>query len=321
MDSPSYQPQPVKEPVNNQPVSLDASPQNAPPEILPVSARLRIFRKKFLIIFGITFLVIFVSAAIAYYFIYLYIPDASKYSEEQVLSFIREEYLPSVVSVYCANEDGGEEYYSGSGIYYAPEGGEGDFGTVHTNAHVVLGDDGKFHGCNVYFPITETGGFYDSSYWAGSAFLYHDKLAIIDGASVNGIDFAALYLTEPNKDSRGISYPFPPVQKGFYRPVEAGKQFGTCSESDSAKFLNFGDKLIVMGYPGIGSKTLTFTEGTINVFLGDYNEQINISAITNSGSSGGIAINASTGCFIGIPTAGTIARGNNIGILLASSFV
>ena len=68
-----------------------------------------------------------------------------------------------------------------------------------------------------------------------------------------------------------------------------------------------GDRLAVIGYPGLGGATVTYTEGVVSGFLdedldGVY-EWIKTDTEVNPGNSGGLAIDAS-GAFVGVPTAG-----------------
>jgi len=66
-----------------------------------------------------------------------------------------------------------------------------------------------------------------------------------------------------------------------------------------------GDKLAVVGYPGLGGSSITFTEGVVAGFLdededGVY-EWIKTDTEINQGNSGGLTIN-SQGDFVGVPT-------------------
>ena len=68
-----------------------------------------------------------------------------------------------------------------------------------------------------------------------------------------------------------------------------------------------GDHLAVLGYPGLGGSTVTYTEGVVSGFLdedgdGVY-EWIKTDTEVNPGNSGGLAIDTA-GEFIGVPTAG-----------------
>ena len=71
--------------------------------------------------------------------------------------------------------------------------------------------------------------------------------------------------------------------------------------------LNIGDELDVIGFPGIGGDTVTYTEGTVAGFLDeDRNgifEWIKTDAEVNHGNSGGLAVN-DQGLMVGVPTAG-----------------
>lgn len=68
-----------------------------------------------------------------------------------------------------------------------------------------------------------------------------------------------------------------------------------------------GDRLAVIGYPGLGGVTVTYTEGVVAGFLDEDNdgefEWIKTDAQVNPGNSGGLAID-SAGNFIGVPTSG-----------------
>ena len=68
-----------------------------------------------------------------------------------------------------------------------------------------------------------------------------------------------------------------------------------------------GDALAVIGFPGLGGSTVTFTDGVVSGFLdededGVY-EWIKTDTEVNPGNSGGLAIDQA-GAFIGVPTAG-----------------
>lgn len=68
-----------------------------------------------------------------------------------------------------------------------------------------------------------------------------------------------------------------------------------------------GDRLAVIGYPGLGGATVTYTEGVVSGFLDEDNdgefEWIKTDTQVNPGNSGGLAIDGA-GNFIGVPTAG-----------------
>ncbi|MBE2240345.1 MAG: trypsin-like peptidase domain-containing protein [Caldilineaceae bacterium] len=68
-----------------------------------------------------------------------------------------------------------------------------------------------------------------------------------------------------------------------------------------------GDRMAVIGYPGLGGATVTYTEGVVSGFLdedrdGEF-EWIKTDTEVNPGNSGGLAIDGE-GNFVGVPTAG-----------------
>jgi hypothetical protein len=68
-----------------------------------------------------------------------------------------------------------------------------------------------------------------------------------------------------------------------------------------------GDPLAVVGFPGLGGSTVTFTDGVVSGFLDENDdgvyEWIKTDTEVNPGNSGGLAIDQQ-GDFIGVPTAG-----------------
>lgn len=80
-----------------------------------------------------------------------------------------------------------------------------------------------------------------------------------------------------------------------------------------------GDKLLVLGYPKIGSKTgLTVTEGILSGTDGDY---YITSAKIDKGNSGGAAILVKDDCYLGIPSASVVGTIESLGRILKASFV
>ena len=237
------------------------------------------------------------------------------YTQSEAAALIRKSIMPSVVQIRCSDSDGGKESAIGSGVYSLTP--DTHRPVVATNAHVVLGSDGQFHGCNIYFPLASNGmfSFYDSAYSAGEATLFHNVKSNIAGEIVNGIDYAVLTLTGPGVDAQGLSYPFPPKQEDALQAMTK-----LCRKIDN---INIGDPIYVIGYPGIGGSSLTLSQGVISGFLGLFNEMIKVSANTVPGNSGGLAIGQDDLCEYGIPTrAITDARaGGNIGFLLSSGFI
>lgn len=225
---------------------------------------------------------------------------------KSVIEAIKEDYMQSVVMVACFDESGVESGH-GSGVYFVSEDGKP---MVETNAHVVLASDGEFYGCNVYFPRIPDGTFYSSAYFAERGHVYHDKQARIGDQTVEGLDYAMLELTEAYSTPEGVLYPFPPAQRSVY-----DTQQEVCKEGGYT--LDLTDEILMLGYPAVGDKSITVTDGIVSGFTPD---MIKVSAITNPGVSGGIVISPLTGCMIGIPTIVSGGLGGGIGYIIAESY-
>lgn len=77
--------------------------------------------------------------------------------------------------------------------------------------------------------------------------------------------------------------------------------------------LELGHKLAILGYPGIGGETVTFTSGNVSGFtsergVNDHRAWIKTDATISGGNSGGTAINES-GQLIGVPTQAAAGTG------------
>jgi hypothetical protein len=80
-----------------------------------------------------------------------------------------------------------------------------------------------------------------------------------------------------------------------------------------------GDKLLVLGYPTIGSTTgLTVTEGIVSGEDGNY---YITSAKIDHGNSGGAAILVKDDCYLGIPSASVVGSIESLGRILKAKFV
>ncbi|MGI6084454.1 MAG: trypsin-like peptidase domain-containing protein, partial [Acetivibrionales bacterium] len=79
--------------------------------------------------------------------------------------------------------------------------------------------------------------------------------------------------------------------------------------------VELGDTINILGYPGVGGETITFTAGHVSGFIdedGDSNiDWIKTDAVVNHGNSGGTAINE-TGEMIGVPTLKIVGEDNDI---------
>ncbi|MCS6844292.1 MAG: trypsin-like peptidase domain-containing protein [Caldilineales bacterium] len=81
----------------------------------------------------------------------------------------------------------------------------------------------------------------------------------------------------------------------------------TAIELGNSDDLAIGDELSVIGFPGLGGDTVTFTQGKVSGFLDEDGngvfEWIKTDAEVNHGNSGGLAIDEN-GKMVGVPTAG-----------------
>ena len=84
------------------------------------------------------------------------------------------------------------------------------------------------------------------------------------------------------------------------------------SDSDNVML---GDDINILGYPGVGGETITFTAGHVSGFIDDDGDSeidwIKTDAVVNHGNSGGTAINQK-GEMIGVPTSKMIGEDNDI---------
>lgn len=174
----------------------------------------------------------------------------------------------------------GDLYSTGSGTIM-----DADKGLILTNFH-VMGD-------------TDTGKLYNNDGFAGIGVMPND----LRGAPVlrysarlishdATYDLALLQITGLLDDARAAL----PANLGL-----------TTLPRGSSDDLLPGDRLAVIGYPGLGGATVTYTEGVVSGFLdedgdGEF-EWIKTDTEVNPGNSGGLAIDGQ-GNFIGVPTAG-----------------
>ncbi len=155
-------------------------------------------------------------------------------------------------------------------------------GYVLTNFHVVGDPDtGQYHNNEGWAVI---GLNWQSPDQAPDTF-YRSEIVMAD----KDLDLALLHVVSTgNGDNLPADLKFP---------------FLSIGDSDALKI---GDPIAIMGFPGLGGDTPTFTRGTVSGFLLD--EHLNLErgwiktdAEINPGNSGGMAINAQ-GELIGVPT-------------------
>jgi hypothetical protein len=191
----------------------------------------------------------------------------------------REQALLATVQVIVADENG-NPFSSGSGTVL-----DAEQGYILTNFH-VLGD-------------TETGDLFNEEGLAiigvnppnlrsVPVFKYYARMIHGDPE----IDLALLQVVSPFDNPTGRL------------PSNLGLTAAPRGESGA---LLIGDPIYVLGFPGLGGDTITFTSGTVSGYLDEdkdgTEEWIKTDAEVNHGNSGGLAVD-DRGAFIGVPSAG-----------------
>ena len=163
---------------------------------------------------------------------------------------------------------GGQPTCTGSGTFIGADG------TILTNAHVV----DPAGGCSydtIGIAITDDAGL-------PPVLLYEAQIYAYDAV----LDLAVLRVVS-DLDGNGVTTTFPAVAVG---------------DSD---LVQIGDQLRILGYPGIGGDTVTFTNGVVSGFTSQNNvgdrSWIKTDATIAGGNSGGAAFGAE-GKLIGVPT-------------------
>jgi hypothetical protein len=120
---------------------------------------------------------------------------------------------------------------------------------------------------------------------------------VIEGSSFCDIGFTVDMNKEPQNWTRGTIKLIDQINDRAIIETDnelANKTIKKCDATNT----NISDELYVLGYPGVGGKTLTVTNGIISGFEDIY---IKTSAKISYGNSGGAVI-SKNGCFLGIPT-------------------
>jgi S1-C subfamily serine protease len=175
----------------------------------------------------------------------------------------------ATVQVY-ALWDSGDQWdivWTGSGSIISSDG------LILTNAHVVD---------NRYDEYTDLGVAVTGRTDEPPEFLYLADIAAID----YGLDLAVIRIITDTNGS----------------PVSPSLPFVSLGDSD---VIGIGEDLRILGYPGIGGETITFTEGAVSGFNQergvDGRAWIKTDATIAGGNSGGMAVNHD-GELIGVPT-------------------
>lgn len=174
-----------------------------------------------------------------------------------------------------------------------------------------------------------------SSAWTGSGTIVHPQGIILTNCHVANpsamgmqspkADRIAIAITERSDRAPAISYFAdlvnyePSLDLAVLRIIAdaRGRQISSLSlpsvpigDSDQ---LDLGHKLAILGYPGIGGETVTFTSGNVSGFTSeqgvkDHRAWIKTDATISGGNSGGTAVNDS-GQLVGIPTQAAAGAG------------
>jgi S1-C subfamily serine protease len=172
----------------------------------------------------------------------------------------------SVVQI-MALDDAGEPVWTGSGTMISSDG------MILTNGHVV--DDRNEDYAMLGIAVTE------ATDEAPTVSYYADILAVD-----YSLDLAVIGLRE-TVDGDPVTDEFSAVELG---------------DSDGVEI---GEEVRILGYPGIGGETITFTRGAVSGFTSERSvgdrAWIKTDATIAGGNSGGLAVNAS-GEIIGVPT-------------------
>jgi len=166
-----------------------------------------------------------------------------------------------------AMDSRGDPVWSGSGTFISPDG------LILTNAHVV---DDRFDEYDSLAVATTVAT--DEPPELG----YLAEIAAVDYA----LDLAVVRVTS-DLDGNEVTEEFPFVALGDSENVE------------------IGDNIRILGYPGIGGDTITFTNGVVSGFTSERSvggrAWIKTDATIAGGNSGGLAVDAA-GRLIGVPT-------------------
>lgn len=211
--------------------------------------------------------------------------------------------LPSIISewrlktayIVCSWTVNGRNAYqtvSGSGFLAVLSSGI----QIITNKHVVV--DPQYGVATVcLFKFSDD----DSYYWVSNS-----SFIMIDTA---GYDVGYITNLEP---------PHGDVSKTISE--RSGKSFNLCKQAP-----NIGDPVVIIGYPDYGTGSLiqnvssievTATEGIISGFTDGY---YTTSAKIEHGNSGGLAIDETRNCYLGIPSAAVVGGIESLGYILPAS--
>lgn len=196
-------------------------------------------------------------------------PAGQQLSQEGAVGPTTAELAQATVMLFAMLEEGGNlvPQWTGSGSVISPEG------LILTNAHVVYDPDFQYDA----LAVALTGRTDEPP-----QVQYLAEVAALD----YNLDLAVVQI-RTTLDGGGVEREFPFVSIGDSNSME------------------IGDKLRILGYPGIGGETITFTEGSVSGFNTERSVEgrawIKTDATIAGGNSGGMGVNES-GELIGVPT-------------------
>ena len=188
-------------------------------------------------------------------------------------------FAPSVVKIFCRANAYSNDIQQGSGVLYHTNNSSTGLGPyyVTTNLHLVSTTDSSVSQCFIVVYPDYKSNYYYLLFGSESYKLYRSD-----------IDVAFL---KPNIITNDTN------AGNFNDLAKFAREEGSICDSAS-----IGDRLSILGYPGIGGETLTVTDGIVSGFEFDGRVRyLKTSAKIDYGNSGGIAIKDS-GCLLGIPT-------------------
>lgn len=215
--------------------------------------------------------------------------EAPPEKTERSLSSIIQEWRPRVVRIVCEwRYSNTNELYaqaSGSGLLINMNiKGTGFIDVVMTNKHVLFKDNLYTpYSCNIYLPDMK-----DPYYFVDEG-EYHYFYTFNEFDA----DLGLIHIKSPNQHIASL----------------LANKVSRCKTP-----IAIGEKIVVLGYPGIGSKSdITATEGIISGRDGDY---YITSAKIDHGNSGGVAVAIGENCYLGVPTFAKAGEIESLGRIL-----
>lgn len=203
---------------------------------------------------------------------------------------------PAVVKVVCSRDARSDRLQSGSGTLFRAHGSDAPYAPyfVQTNLHVVTTTDGSTANCVIaLYPDSSSSS--SLFFFRSSSYRFYDTdtdLAYIKPEPVDD---------HPQSGSADIL-------NTYALSDRLGRLCGS---------VEIGNRVSVLGFPGIGGSTLTVTDGIISGFetFGGI-RYLKTSAKIDQGNSGGLVVKENDGCILGVPTFAQSGSIESIGRIL-----